>query len=373
MMERRLIVDLWRQGGAAALVTLVRAAGSSYRRPGARLLIGGSGVHAGTISGGCLEAEVVRKAAWLVRDGALVEQYSTLFDDTAEVPFGLGCGGVVDLLIEPTGTAECRALMEAMGASLRGEAATLVTWLPEAAGDKRLRRLILGVDGEVIFASEGLGAAKVECACGLEVGPEYEGRFVEELRAPQRLVVLGAGDDAKPMVRIAWLLGWRVVVADRRPQLARAERFPEAERVVGLAGSVGELGIGSDDAVVLMTHSYEQDREFLAAVLPLAPRYLGVLGARHRSSLLVSEAAAITGLSVAECCGRLYAPMGLDLGGDGPEAIALAVIAEVQACIQGKLGVSRRLSAEDVAELIAQGGASLYLKAQCGLGEAVKQ
>ena len=107
-MERRLIVDLWRQGGAAALVTLVRAAGSSYRRPGARLLIGGSGVHAGTISGGCLEAEVVRKAAWLVRDGALVEQYSTLFDDTAEVPFGLGCGGVVDLLIEPTGTAECR-------------------------------------------------------------------------------------------------------------------------------------------------------------------------------------------------------------------------------------------------------------------------
>ena len=110
--------------------------------------------------------------------------------------------------------------------------------------------------------------------------------------------------------------------------------------------------------MVLMSHSYEQDREFLAAVLPVAPRYLGVLGARHRSSLLVSEAAAMTGLSVAECCGRLYAPVGLDLGGDGPEAIALAVIAEAQACIQGKLGASRRLSAEDVAEQIAQGGAA---------------
>ena len=127
MMERRQIVDLWRQGGAAALVTLVRAAGSSYRRPGARLLVAGDGLHAGTISGGCLESEVVRKAAWMVRDGAVVERYSTLFDDTAEVPFGLGCGGVVDLLIEPAGTAECWALMEVMGASLRGEAATVVT------------------------------------------------------------------------------------------------------------------------------------------------------------------------------------------------------------------------------------------------------
>jgi xanthine dehydrogenase accessory factor len=373
MMERRQIVDLWRQADAAALVTLVRAAGSSYRRPGARLLVARSSVHAGTISGGCLETEVVRKAAWMVRDGAVVERYSTLFDDTAEVPFGLGCGGVVDLLVEAAGTAECRALIDAMETSLGGEVAKVVTWLPDSDRGKKLKRLILGVDGKVVFASEGLGSAKVECARGLEVGREYEGRFVEELRAPQRLVVLGAGDDAKPMVRIASLLGWGVVVADRRLQLARAERFPEAERVVGLAGSVGELGIGSDDAVVLMTHSYEQDREFLAAVLPLAPRYLGVLGARHRSSLLVSEAAAMTGLSVAECCGRLYAPVGLDLGGDGPEAIALAVIAEAQACIQGKLGASRRLSAEDVVEQIAQGGAGRYLAVQCGLDGALKQ
>jgi xanthine dehydrogenase accessory factor len=373
MMERRQIVNLWRQSSAVALVTLVRAAGSSYRRPGARLLVAAGGVHAGTISGGCLETEVVRKASWMVRDGAVVERYSTLFDDTAEVPFGLGCGGVVDLLIEPVDTAECRALMEAMGASLQGKGAKIVTWLPDAAGGKRLRRLILGACGEVIFASEGLGAAKVECARGLELGREYEGRFVEELRAPQRLVVLGAGDDAKPMVRIASLLGWSVVVADRRAQLARAERFPEAELVVGLAGSVGELGIGSEDAVVLMTHSYEQDREFLAAVLPLAPRYLGVLGARHRSSLLVSEAAVMTGLSVAECCGRLYAPVGLDLGGDGPEAIALAVIAEAQACIQGKLGASRRLSAEDVAEQITHGGSGRYLLVQCGLDGTVEQ
>src|SRR5215470_14005900 len=107
MVERRQIVGLWRRGGARVLVTVIRVEGSSYRRPGARLLLGQAGEYAGTISGGCLEAEVIRKAEWKVRDGAVVERYSTMFDDTAEVPFGLGCGGVVDLLLEPVNTPEC--------------------------------------------------------------------------------------------------------------------------------------------------------------------------------------------------------------------------------------------------------------------------
>jgi xanthine dehydrogenase accessory factor len=102
-------------------------------------------------------------------------------------------------------------------------------------------------------------------------------------------------------------------------------------------------------------------------VLPIGLRYLGLLGARHRSSLLVSEAAAAIGWTVAECCSRIYAPVGLDLGGDGPEAIALAVIAEVQACCMGKLGTSRRLSPDDVAAHVSSGGASRYLQAQCAL------
>jgi xanthine dehydrogenase accessory factor len=165
---------------------------------------------------------------------------------------------------------------------------------------------------------------------------------------------------------MAALLGCDVIVADGRGQLARVERFREADRVVALsAGAVEGLGIGAADAVVVMTHSYEQDREMLAALLPVQPRYLGVLGARHRSSLLVSEAASMIGRSVAECCERIYAPVGLDLGGDGPEAIALAVIAEVQAVCMGKPGASRRLSAEDVARHVSEGGGSRYLQVQC--------
>jgi xanthine/CO dehydrogenase XdhC/CoxF family maturation factor len=366
MRERRQIVRLWRQGGAAVLVTLVKVAGSSYRRTGARLLLDARGEYAGTISGGCLEAEVMRKASWMVRDGAVVEQYSTMFDDTAEIPFGLGCGGVVDLLVEPAGSPEYFALMEAMEDSLRGKEATVVTWLPGEG--KGLRRMVLDSNGAVVFASTSLSEAKIDCAKGLLPGGEYEGRFVEELRAPQRLFVLGAGDDAKPLVSMAALLGWSVTVADGRAQLARAERFPEAERVVALgeAGAAG-LGIRRNDAAVLMTHSYEQDREILASLLPMAPGYMGLLGARHRSSLLVSEAAAMIGWTVAECCALIHAPVGLDLGGDGPEAIALAVIAEVQAYCQGKVGVSRRLTEESVARQIELGGASRYLQVQCAM------
>ena len=373
MKERREIVRRWRQGGATVLVTLVAAEGSSYRRPGARLLLGLAGDYAGTISGGCLEGEVVRKAAWLVRDGAVVERYSTMFDDTAEVPFGLGCGGVVDLLLEPVDTVEGKALMTALERSIAGEESTVWTWLP--GKERRLRRVVLARSGEVLFASATLSEAEVLSAKAdvQRQGADGAGAgvFVERLASPQRLFVLGAGDDAKPLVSMAALLGWSVAVMEGRTQLARADRFPEAERVELIeASSVERLGIRTEDAVVLMTHSYEQDRALLAAVLPLGPRYFGLLGARHRSSLLVSEAAAMLGWSVAQCCEQIYAPVGLDLGGDGPEAIALAVIAEAQACCTGKLGASRRLSPEDVAGHVKEGGASRYLRTQCALDVA---
>jgi xanthine dehydrogenase accessory factor len=358
MVDRRHIVRQWREGTGDVLVTLVRAEGSSYRRPGAHLLISANGTCAGTISGGCLEAEVVRKALWMVRNGAVVERYSTLFDDTAEIPFGLGCGGIVDLLFEPINTPECRAYLEAMEASLTGTESNVTTWLPEG-GSKLARSIYSGI--APAFASETLTNADIASTKALE------NVYHETISPPQRLFVLGAGDDAKPVVTMAAQLGWRITVADARPQLARPDRFPQAETAIA-ANSVIPLNIGASDAVVIMTHSYEQDRAFLTGLLAQPnPIYLGLLGARHRSSLLVSEAAATLGCTVAECCERVFAPVGLDLGGEGPEAIALAVIAEVQACVQGKLGASRRLTEEDIASHISQGGASRYLQTQCAM------
>jgi xanthine/CO dehydrogenase XdhC/CoxF family maturation factor len=359
MVDRRRIVRQWREGAGDVLVTLVRAEGSSYRRPGAHLLIAGDGTCAGTISGGCLEAEVVRKALWMVRGGAVVERYSTLFDDTAEIPFGLGCGGIVDLLFEPVDTPECRAYLEAMEASLSGVESVVATWLPEG-GNNLARAVYRGLTST--FASQTPAGA------GIASTSVLDNIYRETITPPQRLFVLGAGDDAKPVVTMAALLGWRVTIADARPQLARPDRFPQAEAVL-CVHSVAPLNIGASDAVVIMSHSYEQDRAFLTGLLAQpSPIYLGLLGARHRSSLLVNEAAATLGRTVAECCERVFAPVGLDLGGDGPEAIALAVIAEVQACVQGKLGASRRLTAEDIASQLTQGGASRYLQTQCAMG-----
>jgi xanthine dehydrogenase accessory factor len=388
MVDRRRIVRQWLRGNASVLITLVRAEGSSYRRPGAHLLVGQDGEYSGTISGGCLEAEVVRKALWKVRDGACVERYSTLFDDTAEIPFGLGCGGVVDLLFEPVDTPECHALLTAMEASLHGSESVVATWLPDKQSP--LLRAVLHPNHKIAFASatlppEEIAPLSVTYQTSVHGSPDLrldEGASdhriaLERLSTPQRLFVLGTGDDAKPVVTMASLLGWNVTVVDGRPQFARPQRFPEAERVL-VASSVDGLQIGQHDAVVLMTHSYEQDLALLTGLLAgissspasiaVRPGYIGVLGARHRSSLLVSKAAASLGLSLAECCERICAPVGLDLGGDGPEAIALAVIAEVQAWTQGKLGLSRMLTPQDVAEHIAQGGSERYLQMQCPAG-----
>lgn len=341
MIERRQIVALYRRGNAAALATLVRVEGSSYRRPGARLLIAADGTYAGAISGGCLEAEVIRKAQWMVHNGATVQRYSTLFDDTADIPYGLGCGGTVDVLLEPANTPEFLALMEALEATLAGERRHVVTELP--LGSRALRRTV----GEHVGDQPQSGANV----------------FTETLEPPQRLILFGAGDDAQPTLRLAAMLGWRTVVIDSRAQWARRDRFPEAEVV---AAALAPVEIGPEDAVVIMTHSYEQDRMHLATALPARPRYLGLLGARHRSALLVSEAASMLGWSVEEACAGLFAPIGLDLGGDGAEAIALATIAEIQACCEGKLGTSRRMTASFVAEQIARGGSSRYTQ-QCAV------
>ena len=132
--ERRRIVEVWREGRAAALATLVAVDGSSYRKPGARLMVTSAGDHVGSLSGGCLEAEVARKARWHMRNGACVQRYSTAFDDeTNEIPYGLGCGGTVDILLEPADTPEFERMMHALASSLEGEASDVYTTTPNHA------------------------------------------------------------------------------------------------------------------------------------------------------------------------------------------------------------------------------------------------
>jgi xanthine/CO dehydrogenase XdhC/CoxF family maturation factor len=351
MRERRDIVALCRQSDAAVLATLVRVQGSSYRRVGAQLLIASDGRYAGAISGGCLEAELIRKARWSVRNGPTIQRFSTAFDDTADIPYGLGCGGAVDVLLEPSGTPEFNAIMRALQASLNGDAQLVRTWLPR--NGKPLHRSVNGCaaneNGDVLRALRG------------------DNDFIDDLLLPpQRIVLCGAGDDARPIASLISLMGWDVVVVDGRTQWARPERFPEAQRVQ-VVSDPSRFDLRAADAVVIMTHSYEQDREWLIAALSLGLRYLGLLGSRHRSALLISEAATTLGWPVEQVCEQLFAPVGLDLGGDGAESIALAIVSEIQARLEGKLGASQRMNAALVAEQIAKGGASRYLQTPCAL------
>ena len=352
------------------MITLVGVQGSSYRQPGARLLLSSDGRYEGTISGGCLEADVLRKTSWLTRKGAALERYSTLLDETTGMPFGLGCGGIIDLLLEPVETPECQALLGALESSLSDREYFVVTWLPKT--DRRMMRAVFPEDGKPIFASDGLSSeslVEVQAKYLHDVGPDSPETFVERIAPPQRLFVFGAGDDAKPLVTMASLLGWHVSVVDGRAHLARRERFPEANVVTAHTSTMIQQ-ISAQDVVVLMTHSYEQDEECLSSLLPLRPRYLGLLGSRRRSSLLIVQAAAILGWSIMECCEKISAPIGLDIGGEGPEAIALAIMAEAQACCTGKQIDARRLSVEQVHSCLADDSSKMYLQTQCGLSLA---
>lgn len=366
MAERRSILELWRSrtDDSATLVTLVRLEGSSYRRPGARLYIH-SGGYVGSISGGCLEGEIVRRSAWLTRAGAAVETYSTVFDDIHEIPYGLGCGGVLDLLLEPANSPEGAALLEAFEGAQRGETCYCATILPSreltlsSNGASGFARVVAHQDGTICFGSAMLDAAtQAELArlaqnathpeaISFTIGDQAHAVFVEPILPPQRLVVFGAGDDARPLVSMAYALGWRVAVADGRGSLAQTERFPLAEQVVRLsdgAANLDELHLDERDAVAILTHSFDQDLALLPKLLPLDLRYVGLLGSRNRSQLLLHETAQKLGWTPEQCLRRVRAPIGLDLGGDDPEAVALTILAEIQSILHGKPVHSRKMT-----------------------------
>jgi xanthine dehydrogenase accessory factor len=355
MSELKQILELWNHaqaaGDAVCLATVVGIEGSAYRRPGARMVLTASGIRAGTVSGGCLEGEIAKKAWWLTEQGASVQRYSSFFDDDlvpgGEMPYGLGCGGTVVVLLE-RGAAAAETL-EALRRSVEKRTASVIVTntASRAAGTV----LILNETGEALYRPNGGGDAQAETLASealrsrtSRASAEF---YVEYVAPPPALFVFGAGDDALPLVEFATGLDWHVTVADGRSQLVRAERFPGAARVMGLRQALD--AVSEEDVAVAMTHSYEQDREVLRALLPLGIRYLGILGPRRRTERLVAEIAGETGLTAEECLGRLHSPVGLDLGGHSPAAIALSIAAELQAVLAGreakKLSVARLIHA----------------------------
>ena len=337
MAELRRILDLAKRARAAheevCVATVVGIEGSAYRRPGARMVLTRSGERAGTVSGGCLEGEIVRKAWWLTEKGAVIQRYSSFFDDDGDMPYGLGCGGTVIVLLE-RGEAAARTL-DAVRSSVEERHPWVV--VTDTTAETPGTVLILNDAGEIAWQREGCGDEATELAA--EVLKARASRtagnlYIEYLAPPPAVLVFGAGDDVKPLVEFMAELDWHVTVADGRAQLIRPDRFPQAAAVIGLDAALTEAK--QADAAVIMTHSYEQDRQILRALLPLDWKYLGILGPRLRTDRLVGEIAPALGLSPEHCISRLHSPVGLDLGGHTPAAIALSIAAEVQAVLSGR-------------------------------------
>jgi xanthine dehydrogenase accessory factor len=342
MSELRKILDLWREAREnredICLATVVDVEGSSYRKPGARMLLASGGRRTGTISGGCLEAEVQKKSWWLTETGPAVQKYSSFYDEDSEMPYGLGCGGTISVLLERGEAAE-RVLAELeRGLASRTALASVSVIDTESPGT----RLILAEDGQTLYQSRLL-AQPPENSVELARQALRERRslwvrgktliFAEYIAPPAGLFVIGAGDDAQPLVEFASSLGWHITVVDGRSHLATQERFPSAERVM-TTRHFEQLALTDRDAAVILTHSYEQDRAALRTFLPMSPGYLGILGPRRRTEKLLAGIAPDLHLSLEECFARLHSPVGLDIGAKNPTSIALAIVAEIHGVLE---------------------------------------
>jgi xanthine dehydrogenase accessory factor len=351
--ETRKLLELWSTARATseecALATVVRVAGSSYRKPGARMLITRGGLRSGTVSGGCLEGEVSRKIWWLTENGPCIRDYSTSYDDDSQSSYGLGCDGIVTLLMERTSRATevvetlRRSVAERVCSAIVTVIGTDTTKIP--IGTRRIvaedtspdfrNELRNDFDRQLLpIARETLRRRQSQATSVLFQGSAID-IFAEFVAPPPTLFVFGAGDDAQPVVHLAHFMGWEVTVADGRSNLATAARFPLAHRVAVLAldDPLTGLPIRSGDAAVVLTHSYLQDVSILRALLPLQLGYLGVLGPRRRTERIVEEVAVSAGMNSDQALDLLKSPVGLDLGAGSPDVIALSIVAEIQAVL----------------------------------------
>jgi xanthine dehydrogenase accessory factor len=314
------------RGERFALATVVNVRGSSYRRPGARLLVPERSAPVGLISGGCLEGEAARLAREaLTLDAPVLVTVDHSAEGDELWGMGLGCRGVVELLAEPPDLAA--ETLEALTAARDGTASYLLTGLD---GE---RRWLSALEADALGERAAMAVAHGR--------PTVLGDAVlDAILPPLHLVVCGAGPDAGPLVAAGLRLGWRVSVVDPRRTLLRADRFPGATlHDVEPADAAAAVDAGEWTAAVVMSHDYLRDAAFLGGFLGRSVPYLGVLGPRDRTDRLLAE------LEVRPTDAdlvALHAPAGLDIGADGAEEVATAIIGEILAVLRGRGGSSLR-------------------------------
>jgi xanthine dehydrogenase accessory factor len=291
-------------GEKVALATVIDTMRSAPRQPGAKMVIRESGRFSGSVSGGCVEADLVERAKALFAGGeAGVVRYGVSDGEAWEV--GLSCGGQIDVWLEladPALWRDVRALLDEDGYGM--------LYTNTATGEKRLER-------GVLEATELRG----------------DGVFAEVVEGPLKVVIFGAAEAAEHLCAYGRQLGWRTTVVDSRPALATPERLPSADEIVKAWPDEVVDRIDERTVVVTLSHEERLDIPAVAAALERNARYVGAIGAK-RTQERRRAALAEQGFSDGEI-GRIHGPAGLDLGGRAPAQVALAIAAEIVAVTSG--------------------------------------
>jgi len=317
-------------GERVALCTVVAVEGSAYRGPGAKLLVGPTIPLYGGLSGGCLEADAREVALEALDTGhAHIRRYDTAEDTVWGL--GLGCEGTIDVFVQPLNP-ELTAVWNRVEELLKGDDAFVLATVID--GPATGRSLVIhggraiGGTGVAHLDEQLVQQARDRLADRQSVIVDVDECtvFFEVLLPPPRLVIVGAGDDAIPLARAAAAVGFRITVVDHRPAYLAAERFPDVSQLVQAApeDDTDPLALDRDCFAVVMNHALERDRAWIRVLLQSPVPYIGVLGPRARVGRILEQLGC-------EASDRVFGPVGLDLGANGPEQIAVSVLAEILA------------------------------------------
>lgn len=330
----------------SVLATLVDVKGSGYRMAGARMLIEADGRSIGTVSGGCLEADLLERAKQVRSTGVpTIISYDLTKDERSVFGLGMGCQGVVRVLLEPARNndaldfiRECfdRRKIGAITTLISNSGCTDLGLASRIFSGNGNRQTFAELNGLSTRVSSDAAAVLLEKRSRSVVYEDERGAlefFHEVINPPTAIHIFGAGHDAIPLTRLAGYLGWMVTVIDHRPAYADATRFPEADDIIiSRPESISDdVFTDANSVAVVMNHNYDSDLAILRRLIDSTARYIGVLGPKDRTRKLLDE----LGVEPNE---RLYAPVGLDIGATTPEAIALSIVAEIQTVLAGRTG-----------------------------------
>jgi xanthine dehydrogenase accessory factor len=347
-------------GKKAALATVVHVEGSSYRRPGARMLVTDDGMLTGTISGGCLEGDALRKALLAINEqkNKLVT-YDTSDEEDARFGVQLGCNGIVHILFEPIFDDNPDNPIQLLKrvAAQRQTAVLVSLFSLENKGLQPGLCMLQIAAQRWVSASSGLSkdiladlqsrlveAFSLNKSITKQYAADLLTAYIELLHPPVSLIICGAGNDAIPVVQAANLIGFDATIIDGRQTHANLQRFPTANAIIVSKAeqALAQVALDERTAWVLMTHNYNYDLEVLTQLMETNCRYIGILGPKKKLQRMLDEVAGKGILLTEEKLNKIYSPVGLDLGAETAEEIAISITAEVNAVFTGRGGQSLR-------------------------------